>query len=108
MTRSENIAGISRPSPLGQAPAFALLINFSLAVFLAEDMGFPFSAAAILSTIAAAGWFFIGTELPPKSSLPVAAALLALSLAGTAAIYRGVSEAEISPGRIDATGVVVA
>ena len=107
MTGPENASGIPRPSPLGQAPAFALLINFSLVVFLAEDMGFPFSAAAILSMTAAAGWFFIGTELPPKSSPPVAAVLLALSLAGTAAIYRGISEAEIPPGKMDAAGVVV-
>jgi competence protein ComEC len=108
MTDRENAAGIPNPSPLGQAPAFALLINFSLVVFLAEDMRFPFAPAAVLSMTAAAGWFLIGTEWPPKSSLPVAAALLALSLAGTAAIYRRVSEAEIPPGRVDATGVVIA
>jgi competence protein ComEC len=108
MTGFDNAAAIPRPSPLGQAPAFALLINFSLAVFLAEDMDCPFAAAAVLSMTAAAGWFFIGTEWPPKSSLPVAAALLALSLAGMFAICRGISETEIPPGRIDATGVVVA
>ncbi|MDR1580551.1 MAG: ComEC family competence protein [Synergistaceae bacterium] len=107
MTRSENAASIPRPSPLGRAPAFALLINFSLAIFLAEDMGFPFWTAAVLSMTAAAGWFFIGTELPQKSSLSVAAALLAFSFAGTAAIYRGVSEVEIPPGKVEATGVVV-
>jgi competence protein ComEC len=108
MTGPENAAGVPRPSPLGQAPAFALLINFSLAVFLAEDMDFPFAVAAVLSMMAATGWFLVGTEWPPKSSLPVAAALLALSLAGTFVIYRWVSEAEIPPGRIDATGVVAA
>ncbi|MDR0764741.1 MAG: ComEC family competence protein [Synergistaceae bacterium] len=103
----ENAAGIPRSSPLGRAPAFALLINFSLAVFLAEDVGFPFWAAAVLSVTAAAGWFFIGTERPPKSSLPVVAALLAFSLAGMSAIYRGISQAEIPPGKVDATGVVI-
>ena len=107
MTYPENAERRPRPSPLGQAPAFALLINFSLVVFLAEDTGFPFSVAAVLSMIAAVGWFFIGTELFPKSSLPVAAVLLALSLVGTVAICRGISEAEIPPGKVDATGVVV-
>jgi competence protein ComEC len=104
MTVPKNTDGVS---PLGRAPAFALLINFSLAVFLAEDMGFPFWAAAVLSMTAAAGWFFIGMERLPKSSLPVAAALLALSLAGMSAVYRGISETEMSPGRVEAAGVVV-
>ncbi|MDR1471265.1 MAG: ComEC/Rec2 family competence protein [Synergistaceae bacterium] len=94
-------------SPLANAPAFILLLAFSIFLFLRIDMSFPFSLSLIISLIAAAGWTAAGTECPNKRSAQVWALLSAAAVCGFFFLDYGIAPQPTAPSRVESRGVVL-
>jgi competence protein ComEC len=95
-----------RISPLGSAPAFALLLSFCVFLVLREDLAVLPSVALILSLTVSAGWFLLGTEYPEKSSLPVACAIFLTAIFGLCFMNSRFADSGAVRQFADATGVV--
>ena len=70
-------------------------------------MGINAASAALFAVIASAGWVFLGTVIPAKSSLPVAAVLLAASILGVIYIDAQITRETVYPRSIESTALVL-
>ncbi|MDR1509720.1 MAG: ComEC/Rec2 family competence protein [Synergistaceae bacterium] len=94
-------------TPLGRAPAFALLACYSLLLVFMEEMNFSLAASSLLALTASAGWFLMGSEYPARSSIPVACVLFLAAAAGSVLIGARISSESAVPKSVDAAGVVL-
>ena len=69
-------------SPLSRAPAFLLLLCWSVTLLLIVDYAFPVFAAVAVSMLMSLSWLLIGTELPNRGSLSFSLILMPLMLCG--------------------------
>jgi competence protein ComEC len=107
MTPPEGAGPFLPRTPLGSAPAFALLACYSLSLVFTENMKFPPAVSLALALTASAGWFLIGSEHPAKSSIPVMCVLFLISAAGAAFICVRVLSVGAVPRYADVTGTVL-
>ena len=94
-------------SPIATAPAFLLLICWSLLLLLTVDYAFPTHAATAISMLLSLSWWLIGTTSPNKGSLPFLLIVLTLMLSGAVYISHTVSIIHVTPESIRGTGVII-
>ena len=94
-------------TPLSQAPAFLLLLSFSVFSALFGTYAYPFPLAFFISLLAPAGWAALGAARPNRSSLQVSAVLLVLTFLGLFYISFVISRDDEPPGAVQGSGTVL-
>jgi competence protein ComEC len=93
-------------TPLGKAPAFALILSLIFFLVLKEELKLHVVVSAVTAVTASAGWFLAGTEYPAKSSFGVSCVLLSVMVLAIMFVDIRISSRHEYTGSIEADGVV--